>query len=174
MKLVIVSNKSWHSGMANKLQKNTGHQFSMICDKSDLTLPKLDKIEPDYIFFPHWSYLVPEEIYKKFECINFHMTDLPYGRGGSPLQNLIVRGHQETKLSAIRCVKELDAGPIYLREKLSLNGSAEEIFIRASRLIESMIVKILSEQPIPIDQDQKGEVTAFKRRTPEQSEMQNH
>jgi len=37
------------------------------------------------------------------------MTDVPYGRGGSPLQNLIVRGHTETKLTALRCVRDLDA-----------------------------------------------------------------
>ena len=47
------------------------------------------------------------------------MTDLPYGRGGSPLQNLIVRGHKHTMISAIKCVKELDAGPIYLKKPLT-------------------------------------------------------
>jgi methionyl-tRNA formyltransferase len=168
MKLVIVSNKSWHSGLANRLQKQIGHQFRMIFDKSELSLAQLEKIQPDYIFFPHWSYLIPEEIYTKYECIIFHMTALPYGRGGSPLQNLIVRGHQETKLSAIKCVNKLDAGPIYLQEKLSLNGSAEEIFLRAAKQIESMIIKIISEQPKPVEQ--KGEVTKFKRRTLEQGD----
>ena len=44
------------------------------------------------------------------------MTDLPYGRGGSPLQNLIINGHKETMMSALRCVQELDAGPIYLKK----------------------------------------------------------
>lgn len=168
MKSIIVSNKSWHFGLAKKLQKKTAHQFNMIYDKSELTLAQLDKINPNYIFFPHWSYLIPKEIYTKYECIIFHMTDLPYGRGGSPLQNLIIRGHKETKLSAIKCAKELDAGPIYLQENLSLNGSAEEIFLRASKLIESMIVKILSEKPNPIEQ--KGEATIFKRRTAEQGD----
>ena len=169
MKSVIVSNKSWHSGLAKKLQKKTAHQFNMIYDKSELTLEKLDKINPNYIFFPHWSSLISEEIYTKYECIIFHMTDLPYGRGGSPLQNLIIRNHKETKLTAIKCVKELDAGPIYLQEKLSLNGSAQDIFIRALNLIENMIIEILSEKPNPIEQ--KGEVTIFTRRTPEQGDF---
>ena len=168
MKLVIVSNKSWHSELYNRLQKNTPHKFSMISDKSELTLSKLDKINPDYIFFTHWSYFIPEEIYIKYECVIFHMTDLPYGRGGSPLQNLILRGYQETKLSAIKCVKELDAGPIYSQNKLSLNGSAEEIFIRASKMMEPMIIKIISENLNPIEQ--KGEITTFKRRKAVQSD----
>mgnify|MGYP000473968789 FL=1 len=71
-------------------------------------------------------------------------------------------------LTAFRCVKELDAGPIYLKEPLSLHGNAEEIFLRALKIIESMIVRILIEQPEPIDQT--GEVTTFNRRTPDQSD----
>ena len=51
---------------------------------------------------------IPTEIFTSFECIVFHMTDLPYGRGGSPLQNLIVRGHKKTKVSALKVVKEVD------------------------------------------------------------------
>ena len=64
------------------------------------------------------------------------MSDLPYGRGGSPLQNLIIREHRKTMISAIQCVKEIDAGPVYLKKPLSLEGSAEEIFICANHIIE--------------------------------------
>jgi len=37
-------------------------------------------------------WIILKEIFENYEIILFHMTDLPYGRGGSPLQNLIVRG----------------------------------------------------------------------------------
>ena len=53
------------------------------------------------------------------------MTDLPFGRGGSPLENLILRGHTSTVISAIKCAPELDSGDIYLQKPLSLYGSAE-------------------------------------------------
>ena len=43
------------------------------------------------------------------------MTDLPYGRGGSPLQNLIKKNHKSTMLSAIECQDNLDSGDIYLK-----------------------------------------------------------
>ena len=93
------------------------------------------------------------------------MTDLPYGRGGSPLQNLIVRGHRETMISAIQCMKEIDAGPVYLKKPLSLEGSAEEIFIRANQIIEEMIVEIMDTNPQP--EPQTGDVVRFTRRKPE-------
>ena len=154
--------------LAEKLEKKSKYHFIAINKKEELTLTLLDEVKPDYIFFPHWSFIIPKEIHNKYECVIFHMTDLPYGRGGSPLQNLIVRGYQETKMSAIQCVSSLDAGPIYLKEQLSLLGSAEEIYLRAGKLIEVMIIKILTEQPIPIEQ--KGEITTFKRRTEEQGD----
>jgi methionyl-tRNA formyltransferase len=96
------------------------------------------------------------------------MTDPSCGRGGSPLQGLIIRGHQETMVSAIRCVRAIAAGPIYLKEKLSLHGSAEEISLRATKTIESMIAAIIKERPFPYQQE--GNVTIFKRRIPEQSD----
>lgn len=130
----------------------------------DLILDSLEKINPEYIFFPHWSWIIPKEIHTKFTCIIFHMTDLPYGRGGSPLQNLIVRGHKETMLTALKCASELDAGPIYLKRPLSLSGTAEEILERASDLIADMIVEIVQDQPTPVSQ--QGEVVEFRRRQP--------
>ncbi len=87
------------------------------------------------------------------------MTDLPFGRGGSPLQNLITRGVKSTKISALRCTDVLDGGPIYLKEELSLQGSAEDIYIRADSIIEKMIAAILLTNPEPLEQT--GEVVFF-------------
>ena len=127
------------------------------------------EISPRFIFFPHWSFRIPEAVWGRHECVIFHMTDLPYGRGGSPLQNLIVRGHTETVISALRCEAEVDAGPIYMKRPLSLAGSAREIFARAMDVIESMIHDMLHDPPTP--QPQTGDVVEFSRRTPSQSDL---
>lgn len=104
----------------------------------------------------------------------FHMTDLTFGRGGSPLQNLIIRGFTETKLSAIRVEKEIDAGSIYIKEYLSLSGSAEEIYKRASNLIfDKMIPLFLVDKSLE-PAEQQGEPVFFKRRTAEQSEISDN
>jgi methionyl-tRNA formyltransferase len=99
------------------------------------------------------------------------MTDVPYGRGGSPLQNLILRGHRETRLTALRMTSELDAGPVYDKQPLSLLGSAEEIYQRAACLAADMIENITHHEPTPTPQ--AGEVTRFPRRRPEQSALPN-
>ena len=124
---------------------------------------------PRYVFFPHWSYKVPDRIIDQFECIAFHMTDVPFGRGGSPLQNLIVRGHTGTKLTALRMTSEFDAGPVYLKKPLSLEGSAREIFERAAILTAQMIEEIIESDIVPAEQE--GTPTIFSRRTPAESEL---
>ena len=168
---VIASQRPWNKNLADGLFSKTGQSFILITTPEELVEERLRQINPAYIFFPHWSTKIPSSIWENYESIIFHMTDLPYGRGGSPLQNLILRGHPSTMLSAIRCVEGFDAGPVYLKQPLSLSGSAQEIFTRTDELIESMIVHILNTRPIPTPQ--VGEPTIFKRRKPEDSHLGN-
>ncbi len=122
------------------------------------------------MFFLHWSWKIPAAVFERFTCIGFHMTDLPYGRGGSPLQNLIVRGHRETKLTALGIAAAMDTGPIYAKRPLSLAGTAQEIFVRAMGVAAEMVRALIDVEtlsPTP----QAGEPTFFSRRTPGQSEV---
>lgn len=129
----------------------------------------LKEITPRYIFFPHWRWIVPETILNQYECVCFHMTDVPYGRGGSPLQNLILRGIKDTVISALRMEKGLDTGPVYMKYPLNLEGSAHEIYYRSSQIVWTMIEKLVLENPFPTPQI--GEPVLFKRRRPEESEL---
>lgn len=144
--------------------------FYYINQKEELTAELLNKLHPRYVFFPHWSYKIPPEIYNNFECIIFHETDLPFGRGGSPIQNLIERGIYQTKITALKCNETFDAGDIYLKKDLSLKEkSAKELFIDIGNIVSSMIDEIIEKKIIPIPQ--QGQITTFKRRTPEQSNI---
>jgi len=165
---IIAGSRPWCINAAKGLKKKN-IDFFYINNKEDLNLNHIASINPRYIFLPHWSWIIPAEIWNQYECIVFHMTDLPFGRGGSPLQNLIVRGVTETKISALRCEAELDAGPIYMKSPLSLLGTAEEIFIRASNCIADMINEIIITHPNPTPQT--GEPIYFKRRLPQDSNI---
>lgn len=141
-----------------------------ILNKEELTYEKLKELNPEYVFFTHWSYIIPAKIYENFNCVIFHMTDLPFGRGGSPLQNLISRGIYKTKISAIRCSKVLDGGDVYLKRDLDLSeGNASEIYTKAGMIVSEMIDEIISKKPVPVPQT--GEPVCFKRRTPAESDM---
>lgn len=170
MNIIIAYSKPWYNNIVLDLTK----KYQNICihaiqTQENLTVSNLDKIRPDYIFFPHWSFIIDESIYEKYNCVIFHMTDLPFGRGGSPLQNLIARGIYETKISAIQCVKELDAGPIYLKAPLALYGNAEEIYMRAALTVAEMISHIIDNNSKPVPQ--VGDVVEFKRRQPHEGNI---
>ncbi len=173
MKIIIATLKSWNVKNAIDLKNKylNEHEIMIITCKEELTNEIINAVNPDYIFFPHWSYIIPRVIYEKYCCVVFHMTDLPFGRGGSPLQNLIVRGIYDTKISAIRVSAGIDTGNIFMKKDFYIGqGSAEEIFTKMSNVIfEDMIPAFLkgniSEVP------QKGEPTVFKRRTPEDSKI---
>lgn len=159
---VVAGCKPWSRDIFESIISGYPGEWHFMPDKSDLNYTDIKNINPRYIFFLHWSWLVPDKIVNNFECICFHMADLPYGRGGSPLQNLIMRGYTQTMLTAFRMVHEIDAGPIYMKELLSLDGSAGDIYRRASEISAFMIKKIINNELIPIDQ--KGKVVKFKRR----------
>lgn len=171
-RFVVATIKSWNIKNYEKLKnKYRNDEFRLINKKDDLSSEFLERYKPRYIFFPHWSWIIPKSIYENYECVVFHMTDLPFGRGGSPLQNLIVRGVYDTKISAIRASKRMDTGDVYFKEKLDISiGSADEILSWVSDIIfNRMIPRFMNEDPVPVPQE--GEIVEFRRRTPDQSEI---
>src|SRR5438309_1086129 len=128
---LVLGCKPWNRRLFDETLRPLPGRWHYLASPGDLRLDLVDELAPRYIFFLHWSWKVPDELVQRYECVCFHMTDVPFGRGGSPLQNLIIRGLSETRLTALRMSREFDAGPVYLKEPLSLAGGAEEIYMRA-------------------------------------------
>ena len=167
---VILSEQTCNKDIVSNLSKKKKNINWILIDKrEEFNLEYLRAIKTDVIFIPHWSYIIPNDIFENYECIVFHMTDLPFGRGGSPLQNLISRGIYSTKISALKVDKGIDTGDVYLKENLELDGAATDIFERANHIIQKMIISILQNKIKPVPQ--KGKVTIFKRRKPHQSNI---
>jgi len=166
---LVLGCKPWNRRIFDEMLQQLPGQWHYIGSPADLSVRVVEELSPRYVFFLHWSWRVPDELVDRFECVCFHMTDVPFGRGGSPLQNLIVRGLRETKLTALRMSGEFDSGPVYLKEPFSLEGGAEEIYLRAARLSAKMIQRIIRREPNPLPQ--RGQPVNFKRRKPEESEI---
>ena len=166
----FASCQAWYRPMFDEIIKTSRDNWSYIANTDELLLG-LSNSSPRYIFFVHWNWVVQESIWSTHECVCFHMTDVPYGRGGSPLQNLIMAGQTQTMLSTLRMIKEMDAGPVYAKTPLNLEGSAQEIYLRAGRLSVEIIQWMIEKNPQP--EPQEGEVVFFKRRKPGQSGLPN-
>ena len=117
--VLVLSSRPWNSAMANRLNLRLDQKVQIISSPAKLRLEVVAEIDPQWIFVPHWSHLIPQSIWGSWRTVIFHMTDLPYGRGGSPLQNLIQRGHSSTMLTALRCCEGLDTGDIYFKQQYS-------------------------------------------------------
>lgn len=168
--IVIATIRPWNISACRKWKPPHGYRVVLITDPAKLTRKRLEKLNPRYVFFPHWSWKIPPELFDHFECVVFHMTDVPFGRGGSPLQNLIARGIYRTKVSALRVEEGLDTGPVYSKKPFSLSkGSAEELFAALADTVCSMMTDIVVRNPRP--RAQRGTVTVFPRRKPEESAL---
>ncbi len=166
---LLATVKPWNLAAFERRRAALPGRWSLLTHPDDLDALAVSALAPRYVFFPHWSWIVPDAVIEAAECVLFHMTDVPYGRGGSPLQNLIARGHDSTQISAIRMSRELDSGPVYLKRPLALHGSAQSIFERAATVILDMIEHIVRTEPQAVPQ--QGEPVIFRRRTPDQSRL---
>ena len=165
---IVAAVGEWNKNKYKKLSRALPGRWYSVDSPAELNHLLLSQnLRPKYIFFLHWRWIVPKSVLDRFECVCFHMTDVPYGRGGSPLQNLIARGHKSTCLTALQMIEELDAGPVYLKKPLSLDGPAFAIYERASILSWEMIKEIIFERPKVTAQ--QGKPIVFRRRTPDQS-----
>lgn len=158
---LIVTIKPWNIKFFKKNLSKLKGNWLLISELSKLKNKKFSNIEIENIFFIHWSKIIPNNIIKKYNCIGFHMTDLPYGKGGSPLQNLILNGKKKTKITAYKITSELDSGPIYFKFPLDLSGNAETIFKAATKITLKMIIKFQKKKIKPKKQ-KKGKII-FKR-----------
>jgi LmbE family N-acetylglucosaminyl deacetylase len=122
------------------------------------------------VLVPHWRWLLPPTVLATWRCVGFHTSPLPRGRGGSPIQNQIVRGMYESELCAFEMNEHMDADDVLIRELVDLStGSLAEILVGLARQTGAMSRRILQESPKAVPQ--AGEPSLFERRRPEESEI---
>ena len=170
MNYVCCAHREYSLNVFKKLKKKYKN-FILIKGKENLTISKIQNIDPKFIFFPDWSWIVPNEIIKNYRCICIHESNLPKFRGGSPLQNQIIRGIKKTKSTAFLMNEKIDAGKILLKKELSLDGTLDEIFLRMENNNYDLITKIIQGKYKLTSQ--KGIPSFFNRRTPSESELKN-
>ena len=160
--------REWSIKLYEKLSKKYDN-FVLLNSPKKLTFSFVKKLNPEFIFFPDWSWIIPEKITSNYKCVCFHESNLPKFRGGSPLQNQIIRGITKTKTTAFFMSEGIDEGDIILQRNLSLSGNINEIFLRMIENDFKIIEKIiLGNYKLT---KQKGRRSIFKRRNPEDSEL---
>src|SRR5262249_13615486 len=92
--------------------------------------------------------------------INIHPSLLPEYRGPTPLETAILEGADQTGVSLMKLIKEMDAGPVYAQEKVKLNGQetkqqlADKLLKTGGQLLLEHLPGILDGSLEPLVQDQ--------------------
>ena len=168
MTYLFCAYRDWAKELYKLLSKRHKNMI-LIKNPKQLTVNYVEKINPKFIFFPDCSWIVPDKIVENFRCVCFHESDLPKFRGGSPIQNQIIRGIKKTKTTAFFMNDKIDSGDVLLKKSLSLEGTLDEIFQRMKKNDYEMVNSIIKGN-FKI-QKQKGVPTYYKRRKPEESEL---
>jgi methionyl-tRNA formyltransferase len=152
----------------------TKPQWDMVNTPSDLITFLKSNPNLSNIFFFHWNWIVPSAIYTAYPCVVIHTSNLPKGRGGSPLQNQIVEGVWQSRVNALKMVGKIDAGDIYCSEPITLQGSIQDIWWTIMLASEKIIRHMINNPDLVptaqlIDNDT---VQVFKRRNPSQSALE--
>ena len=95
----------------------------------DDNIKKLKDINPDLIIVVAYGKIIPKQILElpKFGCINVHLSILPRWRGASPVEHALMSGDEETGISIIKLIEELDAGPIINQEKVNVPNEINKL-----------------------------------------------
>ena len=148
------------AGRGNKLHQSPVKEFAL---QHNLTIHQSAKIkteEAKELFASHkadvavvvaYGKILPPEFLSvpRYGCINVHFSLLPKYRGAAPVNWAIINGENETGVTTMRIVEELDAGPTLLQRATNI-GERETAPELMSRLAE-MGAELLSETLAQVD-----------------------
>jgi methionyl-tRNA formyltransferase len=88
-------------------------------------LSELKAFEPDLLVVAAYGRILPASILDlaRIAPINVHASLLPRHRGAAPVEAAILAGDAETGVTIMRMVDRMDAGPMYLQRRISIESS---------------------------------------------------
>ncbi len=133
----------------------------------------------DICFYLGCSVIVDSCVREKY-CNNLviHASDLPKGKGWSPLNWQIIEGKNDIPIVLFEAVDKVDAGAIYMRSSLKLKGYELLSEIKELLAIESkaMILGFISKYPESLlsGKEQIGQTSYYQKRGAADSEIDPH
>lgn len=102
-----------------------------------------------------------------------HESDLPKGKGWSPVTWQVLEGKKKIPVTLIEATKDLDSGAIYANEYIQLKGHEllDEIKHQQGLKTKKLILDFVDRYPNVKDSLQEGKSTYYPKRTPKDSEL---
>jgi methionyl-tRNA formyltransferase len=163
---ILVDNESWIIPYCEKLKIEIiklGHNCKLVKHSNDIKKGDL---------------LILLGCIKLFKNLNLntnniviHESDLPKGKGWSPLTWQILEGKNEIPITLFEANDKLDSGIVYLRDTIKYKGHElfDEIKDKQGEKTIEMVLKYINNKPIGFKQI--GDITYYNKRTPQDSEI---
>ncbi len=112
------------------------------------------KLEPDIVIVVAYGKIIPKRFLNlsKNGFINVHASLLPKWRGAAPIQRSIMNLDNQTGISIMKIVKELDAGPVMHQDKIQINENVDALTL--SKVLSKLGAKSIINA---IDKIEKGD-----------------
>ena len=109
----------------------------------------LKKLEPDIVIVIAYGKIIPKKFLNlsKYGFINVHASLLPKWRGAAPIQRSIMNLDNQSGISIMKIVEELDAGPVMHQEKIHINEKVDTLTLSKvlSKLGAKSIINAISK-----------------------------
>ncbi len=125
----------------------------------------------DTVVVAAYGVLVPEDVLDRALWLNVHPSLLPRWRGAAPIERALMAGDEETGVTIIELVPELDAGPIAAQQAFPIGPEDDfgTVSARAGELAAELLEQAL---PKPELRPQPGEgVTYAEKIRPEDRQL---
>ena len=159
--LVVVSQPDRPRGRGQQLQLTPTKQVALRHDipvlqparvRDEAFLDSIRSLAPDLGIVAAFGRILPESLLMipRLGMINVHASLLPKYRGAAPVQRAVLAGEDQTGVTIMRLVQELDAGPMLAALSLPVSptatsGEVETSLARAGAMLLLEVVDALAE-----------------------------
>jgi len=172
MKITIVCDNpnSWIIPYVNEIVKvlsSLGHNIFFIYSHNKVK-------SGDLAFYLSCEKIVPKKILElNNHNLVVHESDLPKGKGWSPLTWQILEGKTIIPIVLFEAVEKVDSGDIYLRDEIVIEETDLlcDIKHKQGMKTKELVLKFVEMYPNIKGIKQKGEETFYRRRTPDDSKI---
>ena len=132
---------------------------------------KITSKKADILIVVAYGLIIPDEILNAYNghIYNIHASLLPRWRGAAPIHRAIEAGDKEAGITIMKIVKKLDAGPMIMKEKLSVSeeDTTDSLSKKLSDIGASLITTLLNDiergKVIKLEKQNEENVTYAKK-----------
>ena len=132
---------------------------------------KITTKKADILIVVAYGLIIPDEILNAYNghIYNIHASLLPRWRGAAPVHRAIEAGDKEAGITIMKIVNKLDAGPMIMKEKLSVSeeDTTDSLSKKLSDIGASLITTLLNDiergKVIKLEKQNEENVTYAKK-----------